>query len=181
MKNPSSSIPDRSSSPCRGSNPIPGSKSDGRRCFTNCSRAFCNPAAIPSSTRSKDPISPASFISPTIFWNSSPNSAGRSSAANAFTISASPGIGSATTMCVLPIRALSRAATPQSLNARCARSHKASAAICAARGSMSTPCRLCSRISAGAARRSAARFGYDSPSVFPSAARGDAGSRNASS
>ena len=40
------------------------------------------------------------------------------------------------------------AATPRSFHARCARSQSAKAAICAQRGSMSTPWRLCSTMSA---------------------------------
>jgi Protein kinase domain len=61
--------------------------------------------------------------------------------------------------CVRRMDGRSAAATRTSLHARCARSQSASAAICAQRGSMSMPWRLCSRMSAGVARLRFARLG----------------------
>ncbi|OPZ49301.1 MAG: hypothetical protein BWY92_01446 [Firmicutes bacterium ADurb.BinA052] len=78
---------------------------------------------------------------------------------NSRRMSSSPGIGSAVTMFDLAMRGRSCALRPRFFQVFCARSQRARAAICTARGSMSMPCRLCSTIIFGTAFKKASLDG----------------------
>ena len=124
-----SSIPERSNTPCGDLGSIPGRNPVVRPCSTNCSRARCSAAEMPSSIRNNMPSSAARRLSATICLKRSRSRGGSSRSANSSTRTASPCIGSATTMCVRWMRGRSPAAMQSSFHARCARSQSASAAI----------------------------------------------------
>jgi len=119
----------------------------------HCFPAAATASLISSSILRSEPASPASFI----FSNTSstiwPRTRGLRPAVNSRRMSSSPGIGSAVTMLDLAMRGRSCALRPRFFQVFCARSQRARAAICTARGSMSMPWRLCSTMSFGVSRR----------------------------